>query len=306
MAETFAPALDPVLHLSFHLVERSVGGLTRVVEGPTLGRSVTDEDLVPRKAEVDRDSVELTAASMVTCKLDHDAARDNTVEQTLELLGAATYVGRERIRVRDAAKRELKGCLHGRASACSRRTNRSRRLNREALFLLGRWATASRSRDPHAGEVDEAALDICVDQFRASVIADIETLESAYSPRPRSLTTDRESSGKRSASARRRLVRNNASASPLGSAGNVAPSASARATILPQRSGERSTLRSDRKPLRARYRAVTPLAATIRSSISSLARFGSSGLRSASSPPWSTDSALGVCKLNAPWWNRTS
>ena len=41
-----------------------------------------------------------------------------------------------------------------------------------------------------------------------------------------------------------------------------------------QRSGERTTRRMDGKPRAERYRTLTPLAATIRFSISDLARFG--------------------------------
>ena len=58
-----------------------------------------------------------------------------------------------------------------------------------------------------------------------------------------------------------------------GSGGSRSPFSSATLTMRCQRSGERTTRRSDGKPLPARKRAVTPLAAIMKSSISSRARF---------------------------------
>ena len=55
-----------------------------------------------------------------------------------------------------------------------------------------------------------------------------------------------------------------------------------------QRSGDCTTRRSDGNPRASRNRAVTPLAAIMRSSISSLARFGACGRRSRSVSPSNT------------------
>ena len=58
-----------------------------------------------------------------------------------------------------------------------------------------------------------------------------------------------------------------------------------------QRSGERTTRRIEGKPLLSRKRAVAPLAATMKSSISCLARFCSSARRSVSASPSNTGRA---------------
>lgn len=122
----FAPALHPVLELSLHRVERAVGCLAGIVEETVLGRGMADENLVLGKTELDGDAEALAAASTVTGELDHHVARDNAVEYARELLGAPIDVGRECIRVRDAAERELKGRLHRQVSARLRCTNRAR------------------------------------------------------------------------------------------------------------------------------------------------------------------------------------
>ena len=83
----------------------------------------------------------------------------------------------------------------------------------------------------------------------------------------------------------RRLRRNASSATASGCAGSRSPNSRASATMRSQRSGVRSTRRSERdSPCSSRKRAATPLAATMKSSISSFARFVSSGARSASVP----------------------
>src|SRR5208282_2062268 len=98
----------------------------RVVEKATLGRRMAGEYLVAREAEVDCDAVWLTTAPMVTCELDHDVARDDAIEEVLELFGTAIDVERERIGVREVPERELKRCLHGGSPCPLRCTNRAR------------------------------------------------------------------------------------------------------------------------------------------------------------------------------------
>ena len=77
------------------------------------------------------------------------------------------------------------------------------------------------------------------------------------------MTSDR--SGNRRRSAFRRCIRNFSSAAASGSGGSFAPYSAATATIFCQRSGDRTTRRSDAMPLSARNRAVTPLAAIMKS-----------------------------------------
>ena len=73
-----------------------------------------------------------------------------------------------------------------------------------------------------------------------------------------------------------------------------------------QRSGERSTRRSDGKPWRSRNCAVATFAAIMKSSISSLAVFFSSGKRSASASPSNTARASVVSSVRAPRrWRRS-
>ena len=110
-----APAFGPVLELSRGLVEctvhRRVHGLRRLCRG-----GVTHEELAPRKAQVDGDAVVVAVVMMVAGQLDHDMTRDDAVEEVLEPLGAPSNDLRERIRVLQASKRELKGHLHGATS----------------------------------------------------------------------------------------------------------------------------------------------------------------------------------------------
>ena len=78
------------------------------------------------------------------------------------------------------------------------------------------------------------------------------------------------------------------------------PAARASARMRSQRSGDFTTRRSDGKPCASRNRAVTPLAAIIRFSISAFARFGACGRTSRSVSPSNTGSTSIVSKSSAP------
>ena len=75
-----------------------------------------------------------------------------------------------------------------------------------------------------------------------------------------------------------------------------------------QRLGVRSTRRRDGKPFLSRYLAVTPLAAIMKSSINSFARFFSSGSRLVSAPSSNTARTSSVSSRSAPcaWRTRFS
>ena len=112
--------------------------------------------------------------------------------------------------------------------------------------------------------------------------------------------TLRERSGKRRGSAAFADTRNCSRALASGSLGNVEPRSAASSTIRSQRLGVRTTRRSDGNFLDARYRAVTPLAAIMKSSIMSLARFFLSASKSLSSSPSKTGRASIVSRSSAP------
>jgi exoribonuclease-2 len=95
-------------------------------------------------------------------------------------------------------------------------------------------------------------------------------------------------------------TRNCSRAFESGSLGNVEPRSVASSMIRSQRLGMRTTRRSDVNFLDARYRAVTPLAAIMKSSIISLALFFFSASRSLSSSPSKTGRASIVSRSSAP------
>ena len=108
-----ALVLHPVLELPTSVVKRPVdcpgGGLGPVI----VRRRASDDDLMPGKTEVDGDVEPVPVAVMVARQLDHDVTGDGAVEEVIELLGAKADMGGQRVRVCHAAKRELKGDLHG-------------------------------------------------------------------------------------------------------------------------------------------------------------------------------------------------
>lgn len=120
-----------------------------------------------------------------------------------------------------------------------------------------------------------------------------------------SLTTESDRSGNRSGSAAFCFVRKSSSALESGLPGSVLPCSRASSTMRSHRFGVRTTRRIDGKPFEERYRAVSPLAAIMKSSIKPLARLLSSARSSVSTSPSNTGRASMVCKLNAPcrWRN---
>src|SRR5580658_10214887 len=113
-----APALSfhPVVELTGHFVESSVGGGTRGLEVATVSGIVVDDERAARKVHVDGDSVAVPVKMMVTRQVHNDVARDHAVEKLVELFGPPSKVRGERVRIRDVSKCDLKWNLHGDAS----------------------------------------------------------------------------------------------------------------------------------------------------------------------------------------------
>jgi hypothetical protein len=110
---------------------------------------VSDEDLMPGKTEVHGDVEAVPVAVMVARQLDDDVTGDDAVEEVLELLCAKPDMGGQRVRVRHASDRELKGDLHGTTSflrrkqvSCARAPGGSRRILL-AVLRIGDAASSS-------------------------------------------------------------------------------------------------------------------------------------------------------------------
>jgi hypothetical protein len=104
--------LHPVLELPPGVVKRPVDCPVGRLGLLIVRRRVSDEDLMPGKTEVDGDVEAVPLAVMVARRLDYDVTGDDAVEEVLELLGAKPDMGGQRVRMRRASERELKGDLH--------------------------------------------------------------------------------------------------------------------------------------------------------------------------------------------------
>jgi hypothetical protein len=71
-----------------------------------------DHDLAPRNFEIDTHPDQITLLAAGVLAFDNDAARYDPVKQALELLGALTYLRRDRTRRVHMAERNLKWQLH--------------------------------------------------------------------------------------------------------------------------------------------------------------------------------------------------
>ena len=110
---SLALTLRPFFELALGLVERPVDRHVGVVLKVALPRRrVRDEQLVPRKADMDRVTILIPMMVMMPGELDHDVARDDAVEEVVELPGALPNMGCEGVRARYVSERELKRCLH--------------------------------------------------------------------------------------------------------------------------------------------------------------------------------------------------
>ena len=108
---------------------------------------------------------------------------------------------------------------------------------------------------------------------------------TAYSPEPSILTTDSERSGKAlRVHAPAASSRNSSSAFALGVGGSARQAPRRARRCGPSASGRAARAAATRNPCCSRNRAPTPLAAIMKSSISSFARFRSSGRMSTSLP----------------------
>ena len=70
------------------------------------------EELVSGNTDVNGDTVVVPMAMVMTDRLNHDVARNEAVEEILELGSTSCYMRRERIGVIDASKGELERYLH--------------------------------------------------------------------------------------------------------------------------------------------------------------------------------------------------
>jgi hypothetical protein len=101
-----------MFELALGLVEGPVDRCVGVLKVALPRRRVRDEHLVSRKADVDRVTVLIPMTVMMPVELDHDVARDDAVEEVVELPGALPNMGCKGVRARHASERELKRCLH--------------------------------------------------------------------------------------------------------------------------------------------------------------------------------------------------
>ena len=107
-----ALTLHPTFELALGLVEGPVDRHVGILKVALPRRRVRDEHLVPRKADMDRVTVLIPMTVMMPGELDHDVARDDAVEEVVELPGALPNMGCEGVRARHVSERELKRCLH--------------------------------------------------------------------------------------------------------------------------------------------------------------------------------------------------
>jgi hypothetical protein len=107
-----AVAFHPVVELALDLVERAVGRRMRVLEVVIRRRFVVGNELPPGKADVDGHPIAIAMAVMMTCQLEHDVARDDAVEDVLELFGPSLHMRGECFGVGHTSECELKGYLH--------------------------------------------------------------------------------------------------------------------------------------------------------------------------------------------------
>jgi hypothetical protein len=140
---TFHPMFDLALDLIEGPVDRRVG----VLKVALPRRRVRDEHLVSRKADVDRETILIHMAVMMPGELDHDVARDDAVEDVVELPGALPKTGCEGVRVRHASERELKRCLHWGVSV----------VREGAGFMRAGHLVVSRTNDAEEGDENNAA-----------------------------------------------------------------------------------------------------------------------------------------------------
>ena len=131
-------------------------------------------------------------------------------------------------------------------------------------------------------------------------------LTSTYSPGPISLTVASDRSGKWSGSFRFCANRKSFKAFESGSVGKVVPRPWASSTMRSQRLGVRTMRRMEATPASSKVRAMTPLAATMNSSISEVARFFCRREISTTSSASITGRVSMVSRSSAPCWKRPS
>ena len=107
-----ALVLHPVLELPPGVIKRPVDCPVGRLRPAIARRGVSDEDLMSGKTEVDGSVEAVPMAVMMARQLDDDMTGDDAVEEVLELLGAKPDMGGQRVRLRHASKRDLKGDLH--------------------------------------------------------------------------------------------------------------------------------------------------------------------------------------------------